>query len=100
MVGMSFSSENGASSASAFVDSAVSGSQDEASLFWTSVSFAAKPDATATISSQATRTSHFVRGPVSFPATARCMLPPQHFLHSKVIGVFPDALLTPPADRL
>ena len=47
------------------MDSALAGSQDEASLFWTSVSLAANPEATTKMTTQATRTIHLVTGPVS-----------------------------------
>src|SRR3954466_16063748 len=98
MVGMSFWSENGASWLSAFVDSALSGSQDEASLFWTSASLEAnRVQAPRPMMITAGATNHLVTGPVTFPARAGCMCPPQHFLHSLGIGVFPDALRTPPA---
>ena len=42
-----------ASSSRALVDSALAGSQDEASLFWTSVSLAANPEATTKMTIQA-----------------------------------------------
>src|SRR3954451_23457753 len=96
MVGMSFWSENGASWLSAFVDSALSGSQEEASLFWTSASLEAnRVQAPRPMMITAAATNHLVTGPVSFPATARCMCLLQHFLHSRCIGVFPDAHMTP-----
>src|SRR3954462_15282030 len=95
---MSFWSENGASLVSAFVDSALSGSQEEASLFWTSASLEAnRVQAPRPMMITAAATNHLMTGPVSFPATARCMCPLQHFLHSLGIRVFPDALRTPPA---
>jgi hypothetical protein len=52
----------------AAVDSALLGSQDDASLFWTSVSFWAKPPRPATRMIQNAATIHFVMGPVSVPA--------------------------------
>ncbi len=65
---MSFWSWNGASLSKALVDSALAGSQDAASLFWTSLSFWAKPLDTPMITIQATSTIHLVTRPVSFPA--------------------------------
>src|SRR3954449_7785933 len=70
---MSLESWNGASLSSALVDSALAGSQDEASLSWTSVSFWANMPLTPQMTIQATRTIHFVTGEVSFPAIWRCM---------------------------
>src|SRR6476659_1152683 len=101
MVGMSFWLWNGASLLSALVDSAVFGSHDEASLFWTSVSFDAnRLQAPRPMTITAAATNHLVTGPVSFPATARCMTPLQHFLRLYGIGVFPDAQPTPPESGL
>src|SRR6187200_634270 len=71
---MRFGSWNGVSLSSARVDSALAGSQEEASLFCTSASFdARKLDPTAS-RSQKTSTSHLVTGPVSRPAICRCMI--------------------------
>ena len=56
------------SSSRTLVDSALAGSQDEASLFWTSVSLAANPEATTKMTIQAARTIHLVTRPVSRPA--------------------------------
>ena len=50
------------------MDSALAGSQDEASLFWTSVSLAAKLPATTKTTSQTASTIHLVTRPVSLPA--------------------------------
>ncbi len=50
------------------VDSALAGSQEDASLFWTSVSFWAKTPETPTTRIQKTSTIHLVTGPVSLPA--------------------------------
>ena len=50
------------------MDSALAGSHDEASLFWTSVSLDAKPEATTKMTIQAARTIHLVTRPVSWPA--------------------------------
>ena len=63
---MSFSSWNGASSSSAFVDSALAGSHEEASLSCTSVSFEANIPATPKTATQAMSTIHLVMGEVSF----------------------------------
>src|SRR3954447_4173871 len=82
---MESGSWNGASFSKARVDSAVAGSQDEASLFWTSVSFEAKAPATPTVRIQKASTTHFVTRPVSFPATCRCIRP---FHHSKVVSAW------------
>src|SRR4051794_28147889 len=87
---MSLESWNGASLSSALVDSALAGSQEEASLSWTSVSFWANMPLTPQMTIQATSTIHFVTGEVSLPAIWRCM----GLLHQKVgtvgIGVFPE----------
>ena len=56
------------SSSRTSVDSALAGSQDEASLFWTSVSLAANPLATTKTTIQAAKTIHLVTLPVSLPA--------------------------------
>ncbi len=50
------------------MDSALAGSHEEASLFWTSVSLAANPEATTKMATQAARTIHLVTLPVSLPA--------------------------------
>ncbi len=69
IVGISFGSMMARASSSTFVDSAEQGSQEDASLFWTSVSFWAKwlPTMKARIQN-ATRTIHLVTRPVSLPA--------------------------------
>src|SRR5215831_14588360 len=54
-----------------WVDSAFGGSQDEASFFSAPVSFPDSGPATATITSQATSTSHLVRRPAGAYAIAR-----------------------------
>ena len=54
------------------------GSQDDASLFWTSVSLDAKAPATPTARSQRTSTTHLVTRPVSLPAICRCIIRFQH----------------------
>ncbi len=56
------------SSSRTFVDSALPGSQEDASLFWTSVSLAENPPMITTTTSQAARTNHLVTLPVSLPA--------------------------------
>ena len=65
---MAFGFWKGFSLSSARVDSALAGSQEDASLFWTSVSLAANPPATTRITSQTARTIHLVTRPVSLPA--------------------------------
>ena len=50
------------------VDSAVAGSHEEASLFWTSASLEENEPSPATAINQKPRTSHLVTGPVSLPA--------------------------------
>src|SRR4029078_1859577 len=72
-VGMSFWLWKGASLSSAFVDSALAGSQDEAWLSCTSASLLAPLPAAITTISQKASTSHLVTRPVSFPAICRCM---------------------------
>src|SRR3954453_4002692 len=90
MVGMSFSSWKGASLSSALVDSALDGSQDAASLFWTSVSLDANPLATTRIRIETGRTIHLVTRPVSLPAILRCMGELHHEVGTVFIRVFPD----------
>ena len=58
---------------SARVDSALAGSHDDASLFWTSVRLLANPEETPSTTTQKASTIHLVTGPVSLPATWRCM---------------------------
>src|SRR5688500_12225093 len=70
---MSLGSTVPESSSSTWVDSAESGSQLEASLFWTSTSVAENVDITPAISSVVTTTIHLVTGPVNLPAICRCM---------------------------
>ena len=65
---MAFWSWNGAILSSALVDSALPGSHEDASLFWTSVSFPAKVPRPTKATSQKPRTSHLVTLPVSLPA--------------------------------
>src|SRR3954451_2807038 len=97
MVGMSLGSWKGLSSLSALVDSALPGSQDEASLSWTSVSFCAKPEATPNTTIQAARTIHLVMGEVSFPAIWRCMSSLHQTVGTVGIGVFPEGCLIDPS---
>ena len=66
---MALGSWNGSSFSKARVDSADSGSHEEASLFCTSASLAAKLAAPAATSSHTTRTIHLVTRPVSVPAS-------------------------------
>src|SRR4029078_650218 len=87
---MSFSSWNGASLSSALVDSALAGSQEDASLSWTSVSFDANMPPTPKTTTQATSTIHWVMGEVSFPAIWRCMSQLQQKVGTVGIGVFPE----------
>ena len=56
------------SSSETLVDSADSGSQVDASLFWTSASLDDRLPAPMTMTIQAARTIHLVTGPVSLPA--------------------------------
>ena len=56
------------SSSDTSVDSALSGSQVDASLFWTSASLAERLPAPTKITIHATSTIHLVTGPVSLPA--------------------------------
>ncbi len=65
---MALGSWNGSSFSSARVDSALDGSQDEASLFWTSASLEPKEPRPATAINQKPSTIHLVTGPVSLPA--------------------------------
>ena len=65
---MALGSWNGFIFSSASVDSALPGSQDEASLFWTSVSLPAKLPSPTTATSQKPSTNHLVTRPVSLPA--------------------------------
>ena len=67
-VGIEFGSWNGSSFSSARVDSALAGSQDAASLFWTSASFEENAPRPTKATSQAASTIHLVTGPVSLPA--------------------------------
>src|SRR4051812_39605184 len=87
---MSLGSWNGFSSSSALVDSALPGSQDAASLSWTSVSFWANPPEIPRTTIQATRTIHLVTREVSFPAIWRCMWSLHHRAGTEGIGVFPE----------
>ncbi len=70
---MALGSWKGPSFSKARVDSAESGNQEEASLFWTSASLAAKPAAPTASSSHTTRTTHLVTRPVKVPAISRLM---------------------------
>src|SRR5438094_6730510 len=79
---MSLGSWKGVSFSRALVDSALPGSQEDASLFWTSVSLPANPPSTPTATSQNSRTNHLVTLPVSLPAICRCMGP----LHQPCLG--------------
>ncbi len=72
---MSLGSTDCESSSSTLVDSADPGSQDEASLFWTSASLAEKPAMITVMPSTAASTIHLVTRPVSEPAICRCMPP-------------------------
>ncbi len=65
---MSLGSTVPVSSSTTLVDSADSGSQDDASLFWTSISLALNPLMMTMSTIAATRTIHLVTRPVSFPA--------------------------------
>src|SRR3954451_11565197 len=87
---MSLGSWNGLSSSSALVDSALPGSQDDASLSWTSVSFWANPPEMPRITTQATRTIHLVTREVSLPAIWWCMRSLHHRAGTEGIGVFPE----------
>jgi hypothetical protein len=68
-VGIEFGSWNGSRASRARVDSASPGNHDDASLFWTSMSFDANPDATTITTTQNARTTHLVTRPVNDPAT-------------------------------
>ena len=72
---MSLGSTVSESSSSTFVDSADSGSQEEASLFWTSSSLLENMAMIAVMDSTAMRTIHLVTRPVRAPAICRCMSP-------------------------
>src|SRR3954452_9401222 len=72
-VGMSFWLWNGPSLSSAFVDSALPGSQDDAWLSCTSLSLLATLPAATTTMTQKASTTHLVTRPVNFPAICRCM---------------------------
>src|SRR6266576_2005707 len=88
---MSFWFWNGASSASALVDSALPGSQEDAWLSWTPVSLLAKrAPMSMAMTIHATATTHLVDRPVSFPAICRCMGPLQQIPPTVVIGVYPE----------
>ena len=65
---MALGSWNGSIFSRARVDSALPGSHEEASLFWTSVSLPAKLPRTPTAMIQKASTIHLVTGPVSLPA--------------------------------
>ena len=65
---MSLGSTVSESSSRTSVDSADSGSQDEASLFWTSISFELSAPTVASRTNQTPRTIHLVMRPVSLPA--------------------------------
>ena len=65
---MELGSWKGSSFSSAFVDSALAGNQEDASLLTTSVSLAANVLDTTTITSQKARTNHLVTRPVRRPA--------------------------------
>ncbi|MGY2704575.1 hypothetical protein [Nocardioides sp. HB32] len=65
---MSFWSWNGASRSSAFVDSALDGSHDEASLFWTSVSLKPRAAIGKKTRSAMAATTHLVTRLVRLPA--------------------------------
>ena len=65
---MSLGSTVPVSSSTTLVDSADSGSHDEASLFCTSMSLALNPLMMTMSTIAATRTIHLVIRPVSFPA--------------------------------
>src|SRR6476646_5655821 len=87
---MSFWFWNGASLASALVDSALAGSHEDAWLSWTLVSLPARGPATPTTSNQKTSTSHLVTRPVRRPAICRCMDLVQQIPPTAVIGVYPE----------
>ena len=65
---MAFGSWNGSIFSMARVDSALPGSHEEASLFWTSVSLPAKIPRTTNAPIQNASTIHLVTGLVSLPA--------------------------------
>ena len=65
---MSLGSTVEESSSSTLVDSADSGSHEEASLFWTSTSLVEKAPITAKRTSAPTSTTHLVTRPVRAPA--------------------------------
>src|SRR4051812_23750737 len=74
------------------VDSAEDGTHEDCSLFLTSASLVPSEAITPVSRMTATRTTHLVTGPVSFPAIWRCM----GSLHQKAgtvgIGDFPERL--------
>ena len=73
------------------MDSALAGSQDDASLFWTSVSLpASEPAGDDEDHDQTARTIHLVTRPVSLPAICRCMGLLQHWWGVGRIRVFPE----------
>src|SRR3954453_231459 len=72
---MAFWSWKGAILFSALVDSALPGSHEDASLFWTSASLPANVPSPTNATSQKPRTSHWATLPVSLPAIWRCMCP-------------------------
>src|SRR5665809_145883 len=87
---MSFGSTVSESSSSTLVDSAEAGSQDDASLFWTSMSLAENVDITPAMSSATTTTIHLVTRPVNLPAICRCMRELHHEAGPVGIRDFPD----------
>src|SRR5689334_3967817 len=87
---MSFWSWNGASLSSAFVDSALAGSHDDAWLSWTPASLLATEPAASSMMTQNPRTNHFVTRPVSFPAICLCMSQVKRMPPTVVIGVYPE----------
>src|SRR3954451_23941547 len=72
---MSLGSTVPVSSSTTLVDSAEPGSQEDASLFWTSTSLLFSGAMMPTRTKAPTRTIHLVTGPVSLPAICRCMGP-------------------------
>jgi len=87
---MSLGSTVSDSSSSTLVDSADSGSQDEASLFWTEVSLEEKNPMRTVRPSTAARTIHLVTLPVNEPAICRCMGPVEQEGPTSCIGDSPE----------
>src|SRR4051812_47417640 len=70
---MSFGSTSLDNALVTFVASAEPGSHEDASLSLTSVSFAPRTERPTVAARTRAATTHFVTGPVSFPAICRCM---------------------------